>query len=303
MDLKELEYILTIAQEENITKAAEKLFLTPSALTQFVTKLEKNLGTALFTRSRNGCFLTEAGKVYAESARQMLSLREETYSRIYDIAACKDMTLTIGFPPEHGATMFTAIYPAFHRKYPDIRIRIRETSVRDQQQRIAAGELDLGFLTLRDCDKTQDTYIPLTTEELLVAMPSDSPICRFAQVMPGSAFPVLDPVHLNGEPMAQMYGGSTFYTWTDTLFKDLNVHPNVMFETSRHSTMQRMVSAGLCFCMVTSYHCRSTLPGITYFSLPEHPCWEVCVSYRKNRYLSEPMKYLIRLAKDYWAET
>ena len=76
MDTKQIEYILKIAEENNITKAAEKLFITQSALNQQLLKLEKELGTPLFHRSRANWRLTEAGEIYIEGAK--LPFRSKT---------------------------------------------------------------------------------------------------------------------------------------------------------------------------------------------------------------------------------
>ena len=67
MDTKQVEYILKIAEENNITKAAAKLYITQSALNQQLIKLEKELGTPLFHRSRTNWHLTEAGKFMSET--------------------------------------------------------------------------------------------------------------------------------------------------------------------------------------------------------------------------------------------
>ena len=75
MDVKQMTYILTIAQEGGISKAAAKLFITQSALDQQLLKLEHELGTRLFFRSRSSFALTEAGRVYVEYARRMLELK------------------------------------------------------------------------------------------------------------------------------------------------------------------------------------------------------------------------------------
>ena len=72
MYLKEVEYMLKIAEEQNITRAAEKLFITPSALTQQLTRLESDLGVPLFHRDRRGCIPTEAGEIYLQAAREMM---------------------------------------------------------------------------------------------------------------------------------------------------------------------------------------------------------------------------------------
>ncbi|NYE08797.1 DNA-binding transcriptional LysR family regulator [Bacillus niacini] len=77
MDVLPLEYMIKIAEENNITKAAEKLFITQSALNQQLLKLEKELGTQLFVRSRSNWHLTQAGEVYIENAKKMIQIQKK----------------------------------------------------------------------------------------------------------------------------------------------------------------------------------------------------------------------------------
>ena len=106
MDLKQIEYILKIAEEQNITRAAEKLFITQSALNQQLLKLEKELGTPLFYRSRTNCRPTHAGEIYIEAGRRMLMLKKDTYDKIHDLSEQQKGCLTIGFTAGRGITMF-----------------------------------------------------------------------------------------------------------------------------------------------------------------------------------------------------
>lgn len=64
MDIKNPEYILEIARQQSVTHAAEKLFVTQSTLSQYLLKLESELGTPLFFREKTGLVPTEAGQVY-----------------------------------------------------------------------------------------------------------------------------------------------------------------------------------------------------------------------------------------------
>ena len=89
MNLRELEYIVTLAEEKSLTRAADRLFITPSALTQQVLRLEKELHTNLFLRSRNGWQPTQAGQIYLDAARKMLFMKQDTYKQIQDIGAQK----------------------------------------------------------------------------------------------------------------------------------------------------------------------------------------------------------------------
>ena len=77
MDTRQMEYIIQISEERSITKAAEKLFITQSALNQQLQKLEKELGLPLFVRTRSDWHLTPAGEIYINTARQILNLKKE----------------------------------------------------------------------------------------------------------------------------------------------------------------------------------------------------------------------------------
>mgnify|MGYP006074750835 FL=1 len=75
MNLKEIEYIMKIAEEKNITRAAERLFITPSALNQQLHRLETELGVPLFYRNGNRWYPTQAGEIYLDSARELLRIK------------------------------------------------------------------------------------------------------------------------------------------------------------------------------------------------------------------------------------
>ncbi|MBM7653481.1 LysR family transcriptional regulator [Neobacillus cucumis] len=115
MELKQLEYMIKIAEEKNITKAAEKLFITQSALNQQLLRLEKELGTQLFFRSRSNWHLTRAGEIYIENAKKMVRIKKDTYNQINDLIEIKKGLLRIGLTPERGPEMFAAIYPIFYK--------------------------------------------------------------------------------------------------------------------------------------------------------------------------------------------
>ena len=71
MDTRQLEYIIQISETRSLTRAAEKLFVTQSALSQQLQKLEGELGLSLFVRTRSDWKLTPAGELYVKAARQI----------------------------------------------------------------------------------------------------------------------------------------------------------------------------------------------------------------------------------------
>ena len=302
MNLRELEYIVTLAEEKSLTKAADRLFITPSALTQQVLRLEKELHTPLFLRSRNGWQTTQAGEIYLQAAKKMLFMKQDTYKQIQDLTARKAYSVTIGFPPERGSAMFSAIYPVFREKYPDITIHLRETSVLSQQDLVASGQLDLGFMTLADSQKTQDEYITLQKEEILIAVPDTYPdeLLMAAPPQKDSPYPVISLKKLKNEPFAMMSGTSTLRGVQEEIFRRNQIQPIVSFETARAKTIFEMISYNLCCALVCEYHVLSQKSRkAKIFAMPDHPYWEIAACYRKGKYLSEVEKYLIQLVKQY----
>lgn len=77
MNIKHLNYVVTIAQERNITKAAEKLFISQSSLSYALSSIEKEVGQPLFYRQKNGVIITQAGEKYVEAAQKILHIQDE----------------------------------------------------------------------------------------------------------------------------------------------------------------------------------------------------------------------------------
>ena len=304
MNLKEIEYVVTIAEEQKLARAAEKLFVTPSALTQQLNNIEREIGTPLFYRSRNGWAPTDAGLIYLKSAKEILQIRHETDKKLQDLVDSHQGTLTVGITSEHGSSMFTHIYPLFHQLYPEVTINIYENNVRGQQQMIASGELDLGILTLSEQQRTEDVYIPLAKEEILLAIPNIHPACQLARSTSCSTYPELDIVHVQYEPFAMMYKQSTIYEMIRKCFQECHFYPSTLFYNQRSVTALEMVSAGICCSVVPSFFAagayRYPFENVSFFSFPSHPTWDIAASYKKGSYLTDAAQSFIKLAKEYW---
>lgn len=286
MDTKQIEYILKIAEENNITHAAHKLFITQSALNQQLIKLENELGTPLFHRSRTNWRPTEAGEIYIEHAKEILRIKQEAYQMIYDRTSGKHGRLSVGFTPGRGIAIFTAAYREFHQQYPNIVIEPVEMSVHELQQMISQGDLDIAFVTLSESDKTEAIYETFFEEELVLAVPSCHPLC---QNYPGHSvpYPVLDIINVQYEPFVFMNRTSTMRALVDKIFAEAKITPQILFETRNNKTIISMIQTNMCCGIIPYYYTTQAIDGVTCFSLPSHPVWQFAVTYRKGRYLSQ----------------
>ena len=281
MDVKQMTYILTIAQEGGISKAAAKLFITQSALDQQLLKLEHELGTRLFFRSRSSFALTEAGRVYADYARRMLELKNEAYRIIHDIAGRRRGTLSLAFAPERGMEMFMAVYPRFYQSYPEVTVTPREISVRRQLEMLAGDELDLGFISRPEGEVPGLTCVPLLREEFLLITPRSHPLAARA-APPGAPLTVLDTECLWDLTFCLIYRSST---------------QREVIASNRANVS--MVQKGLSCSIVPAYYVQG-VEDVACFRLSAHPAWTVSACYRRNRYLSKSAQYFIALAAAYF---
>lgn len=172
MDTHLIEHIIKIAEEKSITKAAEKLYLTQSALNQQLLKLERELGIPLFRRAKTEMIPTRAGEIYLKGAREILRTKSRTYAEISDLTGSYKGTLSIGMTPVRGPDMFVHVYPRFHKKYPLMAVVPYELNIYRMQPLIARGDIDFGFMTLFPDQETQDAYETLFEEEILLAVPA-----------------------------------------------------------------------------------------------------------------------------------
>ncbi|MDO4268346.1 MAG: LysR family transcriptional regulator [Eubacteriales bacterium] len=300
MDTRLMEYIIEISEEHSITRAAQKLFLTQSALNQQLQKLERELGMPLFVRTRSDWRLTPAGEVYVQAARQILNMKRDAYSRIQDMKDDGVRRLTIGLIPERGVNMFTSIYPQFHKTFPDVQIEPVECSVRTMQNMITCGELDLGLITLLEHQKDENTYVHMADEEIFLAVPSVHPLASLGSPSAEDA-PETELVPFSQDPFILIFRRSTMFQLETSLFEAAGFSPRVLFSTSSNVSKYRMVQSGV-GCALLPRIFTVPNPGIMYFRIKGRPSWEITMCYRKGAYLSNAGQELLRLCKEYWEE-
>lgn len=182
MNAQQAQYILTIAEEQSISRAAQKLGVTQSSLSQSVKHIEKSLGTVLFDRSVSPITLTAAGRIYVEYAKQFQALETEMQNALADCAAVRKGTLSIGASPFRIHCMLAQSVAEFHREYAGIDMHLRGGVWNDLQDALQKNELDLVIGT-GSCDESRIQSEPLADERLYLAASPEHPLaaaCRAA---------------------------------------------------------------------------------------------------------------------------
>lgn len=298
MNTKQMEYIVEISEENSITKAAAKLYITQSALDQQLLKLEKELDLQLFRRTKNSLKLTEAGEVYVSYAKKIINLKKEAYLILSDMAKKQAGTLTIGLTPERGIEMFMAVYPDFYKSYPDMTVIPREIHVKRQMEMLRNDTLDIGFVTLSSIPKCGLEFKPITQDNMVLAIPASHPYARYANP-PGKPLAVADLSLFKDDTFVFMFKESTQRYIIDALFEKAGYKPKLILETSSNQTSYSMVKNGLSCSILPDYY-TSSGDKVACFRLPDTPLWQLSAAYKKGRYIGKAANYFIELASRFW---
>ena len=298
MEIKQCEYIITIAEQGSISRAAEKLFLTQSALNQQLLKLEKELGAPLFIRLRNRWTTTEVGEVYLQSAREILRIRDEAYSRIEDLAGQWRRTLTIGVTKERGMQMFAGIYNEMHRRYPDMIFQPVEANVSEQNRMLDAGQIDIGFQTITEPICSHLEYHTILFEPFLLCIPRSHPLA-YDQPFSSGDYPTISLNQFKDDPFTIVEKLSTMRVAVDRLFKEAGFQPKRLFDCVEMHAMQRLTAGGVCCSILPRFYATRS-EKVCYFRLGDSVGWELMAVHRRDHHLNKAARDFIAVASDFW---
>ena len=148
MNIKQAQYIQTIASEGSITAAAKKLYISQPSLSQMVRQVEKELGVTLFDRTSLPLRLTYAGEKYLECAHAMIVANDRLENQLQDIRQENSGHLRLGISVQRGMRILPLAMPKFIARYPNVSLELRETGSVRMEDLLRYGEIDLAFAAL-----------------------------------------------------------------------------------------------------------------------------------------------------------
>lgn len=301
MDLRQIENIVAIEQEQSISKAAERLFLTQSALNQQLLRLEKELGIQLFERKKHAMIPTFAGKVYLATAHRMIDMKKETYKIIHDISNETAGEISVAYSPERGSLLFSHIYPTFRRRYPNVTFSIHEAHVKKMETMLLQKEVTLACLTYSQGSKhAAIEYVDTKKELMVLGLPASHPLAHLAGERSWETFPSIDLALLRDEAFALVAKTTRLRTMIDDSFRAADFLPKVLFESSSTATVVNMVKNQVCPAFFPQSYVDPSAPMV-YFTTKPKQSWVQTIAYLKGEYLTKPEKYFIELVKQYSA--
>lgn len=177
MLLKQIQYFMAVAEYRHFTRAAERLFVSQSALSQQMTKLENDLGVKLINRDQHPVALTPAGQDFWEAARKILDDVQALEHRMQKHLPPERRTLRIGMITGLGNIKIADILTSFCDRYPEINFTITNKLSKELCQMLLTGDLDLALFAAPYGIETYDLeFFPLEDEEFVLIVPANHPL-------------------------------------------------------------------------------------------------------------------------------
>lgn len=287
MNLKQFRYVLTLADEGSFSRAAETLNIKQPSLSQYIKKIEREVGMELFDRSGGDVRLTDAGRAYIDIGRKMLDLEHQLEGKFSDIASFKSGSIVIGISAHRSVALMPLIVSSFKSLYSGITLKIVERYRAELIEAAGHGEFDLVITTL-PVDTSIFTYETLFVEENVVASKYPLPSEK------GTKFSVISASALNGLSFAMLNEEHLMQRELNELIKKHGLKLNKEVECTSLEALVEMVKEGIGAAFIPA--CLAKDPSLHYYSIKETvPKREIVVMYRKEQYLSKAVLDLKKL--------
>jgi LysR family transcriptional activator of glutamate synthase operon len=255
MELRQLRYIVALAEERSFTRAAGKVLVAQPALSQQIAKLEAELGLALVDRTTRRVAMTEAGDRLVEHARRVLKQVDVAREDLADLAGLRTGRLTIGASRTVGSLDLSALLAEFYRRYPAVDLAVREDLSISLARELRADELDLAFITIPGGSPVDGLDLRVvSSEELVAVLPCDHELAGRRK---------LRVVDLEAQTIVAFRGGATIRRRLDEAATRAGFALRVAFESNEVGRMRALVAAGLAIAVLPRSDAEQPGPAIT----------------------------------------
>lgn len=177
MELRTLQYFVAVAEELNITRAAEKLHMSQPPLSAQIKNLEEELDTILFIRGKRQLRLTESGQLLYRRAKDILSMSERTKAEVLSLGEGMRGTISIGLVEGMAPDIAAEWFAGFRSEHPNVRFRILDGSTDDLLEKLRSGIISLAVIT-SPCDHSLLHSFHVGEEKMAALMNRAHPLAQ-----------------------------------------------------------------------------------------------------------------------------
>lgn len=182
MELRQLQYFIAVAEELHFGHAAVREKVAPSAVSEQIRRLERELGVSLLERTSRKVRLTEAGRLFVDEIKPTLSALDKAGDLARRAGRGEFGTLKVGFVSTAAYDLTTEILRGFRQRYPGITVELKESPLSDPYAGVRDGTVDAAFVRLPVAPDERVMTHPLLTEQCVLAVASDHPLATRPRV-------------------------------------------------------------------------------------------------------------------------
>ena len=303
MFVKNPEYFLTIAKERSISRAAERLYLSQPYLSQYLAKLESNLGVMLLDRSHTPLSMTPAGELFHAYLERQSFLDRQLGSDLQDLRDKKRPVLHIGVSPWRGSILLPDILPTFTRQYPDVQVVLHEAPVPELGDLAVENVVDFCVMQIPG-DLTELTYELVMQERIFLVAHRDHPLLQGLGSALDSPVPFPDLRLLEHERLVMLPADWRLSRLLYNTFSAHNVEPQNILITTNNTTAINLAAEQMAFAFLQESGISRTpyLDRLACFTVGAPPlACPMAVVYKKKGFLSPAARAFIDQTKEFYA--
>ena len=297
MNMKQLKYVLLLADLGSFSAAADELGISQPSLSQYIKKIENQVGMPLFERTNGDVRLTDAGNVYVEYGRKILALEHQMETQFSDIAENKTGSIIVGTSPYRSAGMMPEIAKEFKLKYPGIHLVVEEMVSSDLINKMGKGAFDL-CLTMLPVDEKIFSNEKIMEEEMVLAVPASYPELK-TSAEPNRRYPAIDVREIDGGSFVMITDSQVMQQALNNLCDDYHLNLKKAAVVKALEAQINMVRNGVGMAIVpTGIERFCDEHEVRFYSfVQELPRREVVAMWRKGRTLPGVVSDLISVMK------
>jgi DNA-binding transcriptional LysR family regulator len=237
MDLRQLRYLVALAEERNFTRAAAREHIAQPALSQQIRRLEDELGLTLVERTTRQVTITHAGRLLLARARRILAEVEAAEVELLGVRGLESGHVTVGTMHTMGPVDVSLALAIFHERHPGIELTVREQSSEELAEMLRNDELDLAFLSVTERVESHGLGLhQLISEELVVVLPAGHRLAGRHSVRMAD---------LRDEEFISYREGARLRELLVSAGREAGFHPQIKLESNESERIRRLVARGM----------------------------------------------------------
>lgn len=244
MNLNDFEYLVALDDYRSVGKAARALFMSQPALSKFIVRIEKEMGTELFIRIGKGIVPTFAGEYCVEKSREILQLSRQIDNQIDQIKHLESGRIKIGVSLNRAQYFMSEIVPVFNQAYPCIQLIIDDGLPNDLIKKVRSGELD--FIYGNHSETFNDLiFDKIASEEMVLVSPNCFNLDSKSFRLEGCQYPCILPEFWKDLPYIHLTAGRLTSRFVDVYISKHKLKPNILFKVPSYELAICAIRQGL----------------------------------------------------------